>query len=92
LNYNDKWDIYSISVLYTHIIGNLIQVFSLKDTFLTKLVIDLSKNLHPDPLKRSDLDNMLEIYNKLFDNQKTWQFVNDLSSSKMIQLYDILEK
>lgn len=92
LNYNDKWDIYSISVLYTHIIGNLIQVFSLKDTFLTKLVVDLSKNLHPDPLKRSDLDNMLEIYNKLFDNQKTWQFVNDLSSSKMIQLYDILEK
>ena len=92
LKYYDKWDVYSISVLYTHIIGNLIQVFSLKDTFLSKLVIELSKNLHPDPLKRTDLDDMLEIYKKLFDNQKNWQFANNLSSNKMIKLYDILEK
>ena len=92
LKYNDKWDIYSISVLYIHIIGNLIKVFSLNDTFLSKLVINLSKNLNPDPLKRYELDNMLEIYTNLFDNQENWQFVNNLSSSKMIQLYDILEK
>jgi hypothetical protein len=56
------------------------------------LVIELSKNLHPDPLKRANLDNMLEIYKNLFDNQKNWKFVNNLPSSKMIQLYDILEK
>ena len=92
LKYYDKWDVYSISILYIHIIGNLIQVFSLKDTFLSKLVIELSKNLHPDPLKRTDLDDMLEIYKKLFDNQKNWQFANNLSSNKMIKLYDILEK
>ena len=92
LKYHDKWDIYSISVLYTHIIGNLIHIFSLKETFLSKLVVDLSKNLHPDPLKRTDLDNMLEIHKKIFDNQKNWQFVNKLSSNKMTKLYDILEK
>ena len=92
LKYYDKWDIYSISVLYIHIIGNLIQVFSLKGTFLSKLVVELSKNLHPDPSKRVDLNDMLEIYQKIFDEQKNWQFVNNLSPNEMIKLYDILDK
>jgi hypothetical protein len=56
------------------------------------LVVELSKNLHPDPSKRVDLNDMLEIYQKIFDEQKNWQFVNNLSPNEMIKLYDILDK
>ena len=37
LERNSTWDIYSISIIYLHIIGNISRVFSLKGTFFNKL-------------------------------------------------------
>ena len=46
LNY-DKWDNYSLSVLYLHIFGNIIRAFSLKETFINKILVYLIKNIYP---------------------------------------------
>jgi hypothetical protein len=61
----NKWDVYSLSVLYIHIFGNISKVFSLKQTFINKITLELSKNIHPDPSKRSDLKALLEQFNIL---------------------------
>ena len=93
LQYSCTWDVYSFSILYLHIFGSLIKVFSVKETFINKFFIELSKNIHPDPSKRiTDLEKLLDNYNKLFNNQKDWGFVNSLASDKMGDLFDILEK
>lgn len=92
LQYNGTWDVYSFSILYLHIFGSLTHVFMLKDTFINKMAVELSKNIHPDPLKRNNLEKLLDNYNKLFNNQKDWNFVNNLSSSKMNDLFTILSK
>ena len=48
----EKWDIYSISVLFIQIFNSISKIFSLKDTFINKITVALSKNLHPDSNKR----------------------------------------
>jgi hypothetical protein len=90
LEYYDKWDIYSFSMIYLHIIGNICRVFSLKDTFLNKIMISLLKNIHPDPMKRENLEDLMETYHLLKESQKDWSFVNNLDSSKTLQLFQNL--
>ena len=92
LEYNDKWDVYSISVLYLHIFASISKVFSLKGTFISKISIELSKCCHPDPSKRMSLGELLETHDKLLDLQKDWSFVNSLDNKKMKKLWDILKK
>ena len=92
LQQNEKWDVYSLSVLYLHILGNISRVFSLKQTFINKITIELTKNINPNPSKRNSLRELLNNYNKLFYCEPNWSFVNNLPSSKMSQLFDILEK
>ena len=92
LKYYDKWDMYSISVLYIHIFGSFLQIFSLKGSFISKIVIELSKNIHPDPSKRLNLNDFREKYNILFDNETNWDFSYKLPSNKMTELYEVLEK
>ena len=90
LKQNNKWDVYSLSVLYLHIFGNISKVFSLKNTFISKITVELSKNIHPEPSKRGSLEKLSENLNKLFRLEKEWSFVNKLQSNMMIQLCDIL--
>jgi hypothetical protein len=92
LEYNDKWDIYSISVLYLHVFASISKVFSLKGTFISKISIELSKCCHPDPSKRMSLAELLETHDNLLDLQKDWSFVNSLDNKKMKKLWDILKK
>ena len=92
LQYNDKWDVYSFSVLYLHIFGNISRVFSLKQNFITKITMELSKNLHPEPSKRNSLEKLLENYNKLFNDEKDWHFVKKMISDKMTKLFDLLNE
>ena len=66
LKYTEKWDIYSLSVLYLHIFGNISRFFSLKSTFMNKMTIELSKNIHPEPSKRNNLQTLYENYEKIF--------------------------
>lgn len=92
LNQNTKWDVFSISVLYLHIFYNISNVFSLKDTLINKIILDLSKNIHPNPLKRSSLKNVLEYYDKLFNTENDWSYVNKLHGRLMSNLFNNLDK
>ena len=78
LKYTEKWDIYSLSVLYLHIFGNISRFFSLKSTFMNKMTIELSKNIHPEPSKRNNLQTLYENYEKIFNEEKNWSYINKL--------------
>ena len=65
LLYSNTWDNYELSILFLHMVGNITITFSLKDTFINKLINILSKNLSPDPSKRDTLKNSLENLQKM---------------------------
>jgi hypothetical protein len=88
----DKWDVFSLSVLYLHIFHNISRVFSLKQTFINKIILELSKNIHPNPVMRSSLENLLDNFDKLFNNNNEWSYISGLSSNMMPTLFDILDK
>lgn len=92
LERNDKWDIYGISTLYLQIFGCIFRVFSLKETFLSKIIIELSKNLNPDSNKRMDIETTLNIFKKHLNQQNDWKFINNLDNNKLSQLFDELAK
>jgi len=85
---NNKWDVYGISMIFIQLFGCISRVFSLKGTFISKIVLELSKNLHPDSDKRMTLEETLHIFNKLLDQQDDWNFINKLDNSKLEQLFD----
>jgi hypothetical protein len=89
-NKTNKWDIFGISMLYIQIYGSISRVFSLKGTFISKITIELSRNLHPNPDKRYTLNETLYIFNKLLSEQMDWSFVNNLDNNKLPQLFDDL--
>jgi hypothetical protein len=84
------WDIYSLSIIYLHIIGNISRVFSLKGTFFNKLTLFLMKNISPDSLKRESLTKTLENYEKLYDEFKDWNFIKNIPMDKMDKLFKVL--
>jgi len=84
------WDSYSLSILYLHIFGNMARVFALKETFIGKLSILLSKNIHPDSSKRESLDNILGNFEKLFSQTKDWSFIKKISIDRMEKLFTLL--
>lgn len=92
LEQNDKWDVYSLSILYLHILGNVSRVFSLKQTFISKFVLELTKNINPEPSKRMSLEELKKVYNKLFNEHNDWSFVNKMKNDKMSLLFSNLEK
>jgi hypothetical protein len=87
INY-EKWDNYELSILYLHIFGNIIRFFSLKETFINKLLFSLIKNIHPEPLKRENLKVTLNEYNELFNKMTDWSFVNSIPQHKIHLLYE----
>ena len=90
LEENEKWDIYSLSVIYLHIFGNFLRVFSLKQSFINNIMIELCKNIHPEPSKRSNLEKLKESLDFLLNTD--WSFVNKLSCDKMSLLLKELER
>jgi hypothetical protein len=90
LNQVKKWDVYSLSVLYLHIFGNISRFFTLKSTFLNKITVELSKNIHPDPSKRNSLKNLFEKYEKLLSEEKNWFYINNLKYGTINDLFDVL--
>ena len=87
LTYSNTWDNYELSVLYLHILVNVVRVFSLKDTFINKLTNILSKNIGPDPLKRETIIASIEKLDKLFYEYPNWEYINLISKEKMKNLY-----
>jgi hypothetical protein len=92
LERNNKWDVYGISMLFLQIFGCIFRVFSLKNTLISKTVIELSKNLHPDSDKRLTLEETLIVFNKHLNEQNDWKFINNLDNNKLTQLFDEFEK
>ena len=90
LENSDKWDVYSLSVLYLHIFGGISQVFSLQQNFITNFTSELCKNVHPNPANRSSLNELFANYNRLLSDENNWSFVNKMSRNKMPQLFSIL--
>ena len=41
---------------------------------------------------RTNLENLLDNFDKLFNNENDWSYMNSLSSSMMPTLFDILDK
>ena len=92
LERNNKWDVYGISMIFIHIFGCISRIFSLKGTFISKITIELTKNLHPDSDKRYSLENTLYIFKKHLNEQNDWKFVNNLDNNKLSELFGELEK
>ena len=90
LLYSNTWDNYELSILFLHMVGNITITFSLKDTFINKLINILSKNLSPDPSKRDTLKNSLESFNKLFYEFTNWDYINLIPKEKMSKLHENL--
>ena len=92
LERNDKWDVYGISLLFLQIFSSIYRVFSLKDTFISKIIIELSKNLHPDSDQRMSLERTLNEFTKILNEQEDWSFINNLDNNKLSELFDDLSK
>jgi len=92
LERNDKWDVYGFSMIYLQIFGCISRIFSLKGTFISKITLELSKNLHPNSDKRMSLEETLESFNKLLNEEENWSFVNYLDNLKLNQLFDEFTK
>jgi hypothetical protein len=92
LEQNDKWDVYSLSLLYLHIFGNISRVFSLKRNFISKIINELLKNISSEPSKRSSLQKLDEIFEKYLNDEYDWSFINNYSSNNMSVLFNILQK
>ena len=70
------------------IFGCIFRVFSLKESFISKIIMELSKNLHPDSNKRMTLEQTLIAFNKHLNDTNDWKFVNNLDNNKLPQLFD----
>jgi hypothetical protein len=92
LERNNKWDVYGISMLYLQIFGCISRIFSLKGTFISKITVELSRNIHPNSHKRMSLEETLNIFNKFLNEQDNWSFVNKLDNSKLENLFDEFAK
>ncbi len=92
LERNNKWDVYGISMLFLQIFGCISRVFSLKGTFISKITIELTRNLHPNSDKRMSLEETLNIFNKYLNEENDWKFVNILDNNKLPKLFDELSK
>lgn len=92
LERNNKWDVYGISMLYVQVFGCISRIFSLKGTFISKILLELIINLHPNSDKRMSLEETLNIFNKLLNEQDNWKFVDKLDNSKLNELFDEFSK
>jgi len=88
----ETWDNYSLSILYLHMIGTIIRVFSLKEGFMFSFLKLLTQNISPNPSKRESLKNTQYHYEKLFHTFTEWGFIKELelSHNKMKLLYELL--
>jgi hypothetical protein len=87
---SSTWDNYSLSILYFHVVGTIVRVFSLKDTFMNHFLHLLSQNLSPNPSKRETIEETNQKYNQLINTHKNWSFVNQMQQDKMGVFYENL--
>lgn len=92
LERNDKWDIYGLSLIYIKLFSSVCKVFSLKDTFINKMLVFLSQNLHPDSDKRYTITETSYAFHKFIKENKSWCFIDNLDNNKLTKLFEELAK
>jgi hypothetical protein len=93
LKYANTWDNYSCSVIYLHIVSNMIRVFNIKNRFFTEFVNILKNNLNPNPTKRASLKQTIASYQQLYHDYKDdWNFVSAIQTHKIAELHESLSK
>ena len=73
------WDNYSLSIIYIQIVGELIEKYKIKETFLNDLFSLISKNIHPNPLKRESINYTFEHFDLLLGKHINWNFINTIN-------------
>jgi hypothetical protein len=81
LKYIDTWDNYGLSMLYSHLFGNITITFSLKDTIISKLLDLFVKNISPMPENRNTIQNTITMYKTLYCDLKDWSFVEKIQNN-----------
>jgi len=94
LERKNKWDVYGISMIFLKIFSSIYRTFGtiLKGTFITNIIVILSKNLDPDSCNRLTLDTTFFEFDKLLNEELNWYFVNKLDNKKLDNLFDELSK
>jgi hypothetical protein len=68
-----KWVIYSFSLLYLNIFIKLYKEQFLSNNFIKFIINILIKNINPNPLKRYNINETLELFNYYFENEENWK-------------------
>lgn len=92
LERNDKWDVYGISILYLKIFGSISYIFSLKQHIITKIIMILLNNIHPNSDKRMTLENTIFSINNLLNEFEDWNCFNKFDNHKIEQLINEFSK
>lgn len=77
LNYANSWDNFSLSILYLHIVQNIVEFYSLsnKSTFMNDFMILLIQNVSPNPMKRETLAKTHIRFETLYETHMDWTFI-----------------
>lgn len=66
ISYYKTWDNYSVSILYSHLVENIIQGYKIQITFMSKFQNILYQNLSQSPNKRMTIEETIHKFNDLF--------------------------
>jgi hypothetical protein len=99
LKYIHTWDTFSLSSLYLYIICCFYKVYKpyihKYTLFINNFIHLLSDNIHPDPLKRNNIESTIQNYNVFFNQTSTkmeWSFIHDLPVENMRDVFQMLSK
>jgi len=83
IKYSNTWDNYGLSILYLHIFFVELNSFSLKEGFMTDFLNILFKNISANPSNRLSLEDTLNSYNMLFEENNNWSYINKIQYDKL---------
>ena len=90
----NSWDIFSLSSLYLHIFGSFYKVYKSyinEKHIFTDFICLLSDNIHPNPLKRNNIDVLINYCICIYE-KSSWNFINSLPIKNMENVFIELSK
>lgn len=66
INYYKTWDNYSVSILYLHLVENIIQGYKTQMRFMSRFQDILYQNVSQNPNQRMSLEKTISCFNDLF--------------------------
>lgn len=98
LNYTNSWDNFSLSILYLHVVQNIIEFYSLspsfsnKSTFMNDFMFLLIQNVSPNPMKRETPTKTHIRFETLYETHMDWTFIKTDFLCKNRCIQDLYEK